>query len=476
MVKGQTASSIPALQPRSAGGAQFVVYADCCSGKPGTQVERNLRSVNQAIARLRPAPEFICFPGDHIAGNTKDYAELRRQWKYFLETEMAWLDQRKTPLYSTTSNHNTYDKGSEAVFREVFPGLPQNGPDDQKGLSYFVRRGNLLLVAVNTNFSGFADETRPTDKTGHGYVETEWLDRVLSENQDAVYKFVSGHVPALPVNGYAQYPLWRMIPARGEAFWKVLVKHKATAYLASHVIAFDVQSRHGVLQITSGGAGTQYGPGGFMPGRSEYLHAVQVAVDSGGLRYQVLDSAGRVRESLEWPPPVSRWQILRHVEPLGDLPKLSPGESRVAGFRIRATSKRSSGGSNQTLVCGWDPSEPGASVWIGFEGEANRLTVRMRSESGGPIEAWTGPSYSPLQPFQFDLLLHGGMGPGGVLFRRTEREPWNSFTTASSSGLERVTWPRSWALGNGPSGPTDEPFRGENLELSWFVTTTGQAG
>ena len=32
---------ISALTPRNAAGHQFVVYADCCSGRPGTQQEKN---------------------------------------------------------------------------------------------------------------------------------------------------------------------------------------------------------------------------------------------------------------------------------------------------------------------------------------------------------------------------------------------------------------------------------------------------
>ena len=34
------------------------------------------------------------------------------------------------------------------------------------------------------------------------------------------------------------------------------------------------------------------------------LHAVQAALDKDGLRYQVLDVEGEVREWLQWPPPL----------------------------------------------------------------------------------------------------------------------------------------------------------------------------
>ena len=117
-----------ALLPRDDDGHHFVLYSDCCSGTPGTPNARNLQLVNAIVSRISPSPEFISFPGDAIAGYTDDYAELRRQWNYWLDTEMGWLRKRNVALYQSTSNHNTYDAGSEQVFREVHSDLPQNGP------------------------------------------------------------------------------------------------------------------------------------------------------------------------------------------------------------------------------------------------------------------------------------------------------------------------------------------------------------
>ena len=84
----EKSAPIPALLPRDKSGHRFVLYSDCCSGTPGTAVAKNLQSVNEMVARIQPQPEFIAFPGDAIAGYTKDYAELRRQWDYWLGTEM----------------------------------------------------------------------------------------------------------------------------------------------------------------------------------------------------------------------------------------------------------------------------------------------------------------------------------------------------------------------------------------------------
>ncbi|MDP2857745.1 MAG: hypothetical protein Q8P50_07185 [Bacillota bacterium] len=50
-----------------------------------------------------------------------------------------------------------------------------------------------------------------------------------------------------------------------------------------------------------------------MPEDVEYLHCVQAALDTGGLRYQVLDTSGAIREWLSWPlelPPSAGWTHL----------------------------------------------------------------------------------------------------------------------------------------------------------------------
>ena len=52
---------LKALLPRDDKGRHFVLYSDCCSGKPGTQNARNLQAVNQVVSRISPAPEFIAF-------------------------------------------------------------------------------------------------------------------------------------------------------------------------------------------------------------------------------------------------------------------------------------------------------------------------------------------------------------------------------------------------------------------------------
>ncbi len=456
---------IRALTPRGKPGHQFVLYSDCCAGIPNGRYAANLQSVNRTVARIRPEPEFISFPGDAISGYITDYAALRKQWEYWSNTEMAWLKEKPFPLYQSTSNHNTYDDGSEKVFREVHPDIPQNGRADQKGLAYFVRRDDLLYVSTHQ-----PDRRRTPNYRPGMLIDSKWLDRILTENKDARFKFVAGHYPVFPVNGYVNYPLWCFKPEERRPFWKVLVKHRVDAYLASHIIAFDVQVHDGVLQIVSGGAGTNYGPGGFMPGRTEYLHAVQMAVDDSGLRYQVLDIAGKVRESLVWPfslPKVDAWTTLtsQNIKAIMTGSSVSKG---IVGWRFRGTIGRTNLKQQaSTLLCGWNNGEGVATVWIGFDGNPPRATVRLVPESTYGSQTWTGPIFKEQSPFDFQIALHPGMGPSGVLFRKDNSSPWSSLSSASSRGDEILSWPPHWAIGMSQSGTTDRQFQGTNLDITW---------
>ncbi len=439
---------IHALLPRGQG-HQFVVYGDACSGVAGALHERTFAGVNAAVRRLAPAPEFILFLGDEIAGYTADADTLRKQWRHWLDHEMAWLDRRTIPLWHTTSNHATYDAMSEAVFREVHDHLPCNGPPGQEGLSYWVRRGDLLLVFVHTLWTGLG---------GEGHVETDWLRAVLHQHGDARHKLVAGHHPIHSVNGFAGAYQRDVGPEHATEFWDVLVEGGVLAYLCGHILAFDVQAHRGVLQICTAGAGTAHR----MPEGVEYLHAVQAALDTQGLRYQVFDAEGRVRERLSWPlpvPPVEQWQALgeTHVD-----------KDEVVAFRFAGHAAAAGTSTAQTFL---SASRPGvrAPLWIGLSGPTQRLTVILEPEPGRSPHYWLGPAITAGAPFDIQLLVHPGMGPGGLLYRLAANAPWSSLSAASAWGAERLDWPDRWSVGHGQDGPGDRAFLGSNLAVS---TTT----
>lgn len=448
---------IEAILPRGAG-HQFVFYGDACSGVAGAEHEATFARTNAAVAQLSPEPEFIVFAGDEIVGLTTDEAELRAQWRYWLDVEMAWLDRERIPLYNTTSNHSTYDLMSERVFADVLDHLPDNGPPGQQRLSYLLRRDDLLLVVAHTSWSGLG---------GEGHVDTDWLDEALGDHADARFKIVAGHHPVFPVNGFVGEYQRELGRADGKRFWEILVRHGVSAYLCSHILAFDVQVHDGVLQVLSAGAGTAHR----MPEGVEYLHFVQGAVDSQGLRYQVIDQLGGVRERLDWPlllSPSHKWSSVPGTssDPSAGLDRgAGPDQTTVIGWRFSGVAADDGEGQPQTLLAARPDGTAQPPVWIGLTGVSNRLTVTMSPQPRRSPHYWFGHTLQPGQRFDFQLVLHPGMGPGGVLKRSDDASSWSSLASSSEWGFERFTRPLLWIAGNEQT--LSPQFRGGDLSVTY---------
>ena len=442
---------IPALLPRGKG-HQFLLYGDSCSGVHGALHEKTFASVNAVVQRLRPQPDFILFPGDEIIGLTPDPDALRAQWRYWWDTEMAWLDRTAIPIWHTTGNHTTYDAMSEAVFRDVLD-LPDNGPPGQTGLSYFVRRGDLLMVFVNTLWSGLG---------GEGHLELAWLEATLEEHRDARHKLVLGHHPVFPINGFTGTYQREIGHEYARPFWDILVNENVLAYLCSHILAFDVQAHRGVLQICTAGAGTAHR----MPEGVEYLHCVQAALDDEGLRYQVLDTDGVVRERLEWPlsdADPAGWKELRPREVEAPFSGLLKSGRRIE-LRLAGRSAAADVATAQTIFTAFEPGSI-APIWLGLRGPRQTLTAIVGRQPGRSPTYWFGPDLPPGEDFDIDVTIYPDMGPGGLLYRRHDSTRWSSFTAAAAQGLEQLSWPAHWAIGHGQGGREDRAFKGAALSV-----------
>ena len=451
-------SPIAAIVPRGLG-HQFVIYGDSCSGVPGAPHEETFAQVNRIVARLTPSPQFIVFPGDEIAGLTGVADTLRAQWRYWTDVEMKWLRGRDIPLYRTTSNHTVYDGISEAVFREIQYHAPDNGPRDQRGLSYAVRRGDLLLTFVNTVWSGLG---------GEGHVETEWIAELLRDHRDAAAKIVVGHHPIHAVNGYSAPSQHVVDPKQGATLWSIFKDNGVLAYVTSHVLAFDVQVHDGVLQLTSAGAGTKHR----MPEGIEYLHCVQAALDQEGLRYQVIDVDARIRERLTWPvrlPQPLRWRPIvggagPWQNPLADTTPSDWPSGPVFLWRVQGRTEPGAAGEQALLSA--SSSEGLPAFQIALRGPDQTLTVVVSPEPGRSPGYWHGPRTAPGGTFDFQIMVHTDMGPGGLLVRSGEGGSWSSLRSSSAWGAERLVWPSRATVGHGPLGPTDRPFLGRALSVS----------
>ena len=448
-------TSIP-IMPAKETGHQFVIYGDSCSGVPNALHESTFKQVNAVLQRLDTAPQFISYPGDEIMGLTTDVDELRRQWAYWFNHEMAWLRRDEIPMYHTTGNHTTYDPVSENIFREVMAHLPQNGPEDQRGLSYFVRRGDLLMVFTNTLWSGLG---------GEGNVETDWLEQTLQEHSDATHKLVFGHHPVFTVNGFFADYQRNIEQKNGLRLWNILVKHEVLAYVCSHILAFDVQVHEGVLQICTAGSGTAHR----MPEGIEYLHALQVALDNEGFRYQVLDTDGLVREWLTWDwdiPASDTWETFdsSRTQTLSADCLQQVDRAQLIVWEISGQLDQSNNANRQTLFSAVNQNSALPNLWLGFAGQDHHLILLVSPQANRSPHAWYGASLPVDKPFSIQFAIHSGMGPGGFLWRWDDHHAWSTLTGSSPWGAERLEWSHEWLTGH---HDTLQPFRGQNLDIKW---------
>jgi len=450
---------IQAILPRENIGHQFVVFADSCAGVPDQINSNNLADVCNSIKKIDPLPEFICFPGDEIEGLTNDERKLNQQWDHWLNREMSWIKKFDIPLYNTTGNHTTYNAMSENVFRNVF-NHPGNGPKGQEGLSYYIKKENLLMIFVNTMWSGLGEE---------GRVETAWLDKTLETYRDFKNKIVFGHHPVFPVNGFFGDFQRILNPEDGEKFWNLLIKHNVFAYICSHILAFDVQVHYGILQILTAGAGTNTR----MPEGFEYFHFLQAALDDEGIRYQVIDRETNIREWLSWPFEIDRskkWHFLcseDNVIKCKNWKKNSIHNIFIFEFSGRTPDKAIA--SLQNLLCGYRSKEDLPVIWIGLTGLEQQVTIYLRPKAGRSPHHWYGPKIGINTEFKLQLGIHNGMGPGGIMWKWHENDSWSSCSSASPWGAERLEWPENWSMGNSQlSADGKMEFKGENLKIRYL--------
>ena len=300
---------------------------------------------------------------------------------------------------------------------------------------------------------------------GEGTVETNWLEETLAQHGDAKHKLVFGHHPVWAVNGYfGDYQ--RLIERRnGLRFWEVLLRHDALAYFCSHILAFDVQARGGILQICTAGAGTAHR----MPPEEEYLHFVQAALDEEGLRYQTLDRKGHMREWLCWNwqlPPSDRWAPFELSSPR-ELPPdclQQPDKAYLIVWEICFSLSPEGGKHPQTIVCGLADGGGLTPFWLGISGVDRRVTVLLSPEANRSPHRWHGPALPLDEPVRIQVAIHSGMGPGGLLWRWSDDDPWSSMDGASAWGVERLPWPSKWQIGESAG---HAKFRLQQLRVSW---------
>jgi|GEM_PF-606135 len=254
---------------------KFAVMTDSRGSFNGVN-EPVLRKLVKHVNANHGDIKFVLFPGDMANGsktNSDSTYQSWMKWKEILSPIYSNNNLIPPRVFVTVGNHEIQTRFDENNFRKAFPDMPQNGPDDEKGLTYSFDYQNTHFVFITTNRWYYGDPLDTTDdRRDWRYVKhLDWLenDIISAKEKGAENIFVLGHEPAFPVGGH----LRDCLPNLGKnvtlpldstrlfylnnrnIFWNILTIHKVNAYICGHEHLFGRQIVGGVYHITSGSAG-----------------------------------------------------------------------------------------------------------------------------------------------------------------------------------------------------------------------------
>lgn len=231
---------------------------------------------NDLVTR-HPDAKFLIFPGDMVDGNKyvpeKTVSDLEH-WKKVMEP--VYKSNMIFPkIWVTVGNHEIQHREDEKNFVKAFPNTFMNGPEDEKGTTYYFDHDKCRFVILNTNrwYYGNPDDTTDDRRDWHYFKHPDWLERVLKEGRESGeinHIFVIGHDMFFPTGGHLRdgLPFIGMNYTGGELdstrkwflnqsenLWKLLVKYDVAAYFAGHEHLYSRQSVDGIYQIITGSAG-----------------------------------------------------------------------------------------------------------------------------------------------------------------------------------------------------------------------------
>jgi len=205
-------------------------------------------------------PDFVLQTGDLITGaltqkSSPVCGKDDAQYAYYNQAT-APLVRGNIPVYVIRGNHDYGYRNEDPVVTKAYldtsaRAMPQNGPPNEKGLSYsFVHKKIKFIMLDQYVNSSNGTVTLPMD----------WLKNELSIKQGAENIFVMGHSPAYSPDNTAsnnggQYNLFDQ-PTLRDQFWKLLTDNHVTAYVSGHEHLYFRGQVNGLPQLVIGNLGS----------------------------------------------------------------------------------------------------------------------------------------------------------------------------------------------------------------------------
>ena len=208
-------------------------------------------------------PDFTLVAGDIMDARWwEDAQQVRRKTEEYWGGFNKRFQKRDMTVYVAPGDHEYGDDGGLArgdiarAFGEEFTrqmGMPRNGPEGHIGRSFFVRQGDLLVITLDT----FEDAGKRFAYTV-GDEQLRWMDKVLTDNEDAKFVIVQGHLPIVGPVKSKNSSASMLKDGTQSGLWKLMVRHNVDVYLCGEHHRITVKTHDGIWQIVHGALwGTQ---------------------------------------------------------------------------------------------------------------------------------------------------------------------------------------------------------------------------
>lgn len=175
--------------------------------------------------------ELVLFVGDEIQGYT-DYDETVYQLSNWKAQFMDPIESRGITVYPLRGNHECIDgyagdyyEGVKAWNEVIGQYLPQNGPTEEKGVTYSVTTNDTLFLLLDTYKI-------------HHTPNQEWINAELS-NSTATHVFALAHEPIYAMGGFGhQNCIGTNADIRNELVYS-LISNNSVAFFAGHDHWYD---------------------------------------------------------------------------------------------------------------------------------------------------------------------------------------------------------------------------------------------
>ena len=216
-------------------------------------------AVNYFLTQVKAEnPDFVLVAGDLVNGHWWDSPQcVEHMGSIYYSAWVRRMNEQGLKFYTAPGDHDLGDDpwpehkiklipSFEKVYAEHLQ-MPQNGPENKKGLAYYVREGDLLVITVET-FEVIDDSMRIC-VCGE---QLEWFQKVLEENRDAKFRIVQGHVGLWGEINRRSSSALMLEEGKESEFYQLMKKHKVDAYLGGEFHDVTVLEADDIWQIIHG--------------------------------------------------------------------------------------------------------------------------------------------------------------------------------------------------------------------------------